>query len=146
MRNVMVFLRDTREDAVTEYLAHAYPFQPGPPWIMDVDGDPVLLIDIYRSLEEPWNDDVRKAIVRSLGGAPTVGIGADVSGRHPADEQARAFACGLLTAFEGVALDDFSDHCWSCEQIMTGHRVHGHPFFDYRGWYEEHRDEGFIRK
>lgn len=109
---------------------------------MDVAGDPALFIDIFRHLDRPWLAEARKALAQSLGREPTVSIVADVSGRHPADEQVRAFVCGLLSAFEGVAQDEYTNHCWSSEQIMTGYRVQGHPFFDYKGWHEEYKDGG----
>ncbi len=74
--------------------------------------------------------------VQRLGWEPSVSVQVGVSGRHEGGDQVRAFARGLLGEFEGVAQDEYTDHCWSREQILAGERVQGHPFFDYQGWYE----------
>ncbi|WP_437540127.1 hypothetical protein WME79_41175 [Sorangium sp. So ce726] len=136
MRSVVVFLRDTIESAVTAYLDAAYPEQRDP-WVVFVAGDACLYINLYRDgprEDEPedWAD-----IVQRFGGEPAVGVIADVSGRHPGDEQVAAFVAGLLSRFSGAAMDDYTPHLWSLNELRGGHRVRGHPFFDYNGWFAE---------
>jgi hypothetical protein len=136
MRSVVVFLRDTNEDAVKAYLDAAYP-QQREPWIMFIGGDACLYIDLYhdgpREHEpEQWTD-----IVRRFGGAPVVAAIAHVSGRHRGDEEALAFVTALLTRFSGAALDEYTDHLWSLTELRERRRVGGHSFFDYNGWFTE---------
>ncbi|WP_438037351.1 hypothetical protein [Sorangium sp. So ce204] len=138
MRSVVVFLRDTMESAVTAYLDAAYPEQRDP-WVVFVAGDACLYINLYRHgpLEhepEDWAD-----IVQRFGGEPAACVIADVSGRHPGDEQVAGFVAGLLSRFSGAAMDDYTPHLWSLDELRSGHRVRGHPFFDYNGWFTEKR-------
>jgi hypothetical protein len=34
-------------------------------------------------------------------------------------------------------MDDYTTHLWSLAKVQGGHRVRGHPFFDYKGWFEQ---------
>jgi hypothetical protein len=42
---------------------------------------------------------------------------------------------GKLLA-EGVAVDDYSDHCWTATEIAEDRRVGGQKSFDYRTSFE----------
>ncbi|MDC0684406.1 hypothetical protein [Sorangium atrum] len=121
MRSVVVFLRDTTESAVTAHLDAAYPEQ-REPWVVFVAGDACLYINLYRHgpLEhepEDWAD-----IVQRLGGEPAACVIADVSGRHPGDEQVAGFVAGLLSRFSGAAMDDYTRTCgrWTSYGAGTG--------------------------
>ncbi|MGK4004921.1 hypothetical protein WMF31_19980 [Sorangium sp. So ce1036] len=81
---------------------------------------------------EDWAD-----IVQRFGGEPAVVVSADVSGRHRGDEQVAGFVAGLLSRFSGAAMDDDTAHLGSLDELRGGHRVQGHPFFDYNGWFAE---------
>ena len=145
MESVFVHLRDASESEVADYLARTYPFCPGPNWIMDVAGDPALYIDFYRDLESELEDEEKMSLAQCLSHMPTVSVVADISGRHlTGDSHVRDFVCGLLTVFEGVAQDDYTYHWWTREQIITGYKVQGHPFFDYWGWRLERKADGGI--
>ena len=137
MRSVIVHLRDTTEQEVAGFLQRTYPFQQGPPWIAHVAGDACLYIDFYRDGPSEHEPKEWAGILASFGGEPSVSVGADVSGRHPGDEQVRDFVGALLGRFGGAAQDDYTNHLWSLEEIVTGHHVQGHAFFDYLGWYAD---------
>jgi hypothetical protein len=132
VRSVVVHLRDTNENDVTELLRLTYPPHVGPRWIADIGGDACLYITFYR--DGPLEAGDWKRLVEAFGGEPSISIIADVSGRHPGSEQVRHFVTSLLGRFSGAAQDDYSPHLWSIDEIVSGHRVHGHPFFDYTGW------------
>ena len=136
MRSVFVFLRETTESEVAAHLDRTYPSQ-REPWVMLVDGDAYHYIDFYRAGPREHEPEDWANIVQQFGGEPAVSVGADVSGRHPGDEQAAEFVADLLTWFSGAAMDDYTDHLWSLAELRAGHRVAGHPFFDYKGWYAE---------
>ena len=138
MRSVFVFLRDTTEAAVTAYLDAAYPEQRGP-WVMRQREDAYLYIDIYRDGPREFESDEWADIARRFREEPAVVVIADVSGRHPGDEQTVAFVAGLLTQFAGSAMDEYTPHLWSLAQLRSGYRVGGHLFFDYNGWFAERR-------
>ncbi|WP_194927230.1 hypothetical protein [Catenulispora pinisilvae] len=38
----------------------------------------------------------------------------------------------------GVAVDDYSDQCWTLQEIESDLKVDGLGFFDFRGHYEQH--------
>jgi hypothetical protein len=103
------------------------------PWLATLADDPRLYINVYRAapgeLEpEDWAD-----LVQRFGGEPAVVVIADVSGRHPGDEQTLDFVTDLLTHFSGSAQDEYTEHLWSLGELRAGHYVSGHPFFDYSG-------------
>ncbi len=78
---------------------------------------------------------------RALGRRPELSVVADVSGRVPGDVEVRAFVECLLTRFQGVADDEFAEHCWTLSEIRSGAKVQGHHFFDYEGWHLQHPSE-----
>jgi len=45
----------------------------------------------------------------------------------------------LLLERGGVAVDDYSDHLWTREQIESGAVITGLHFFDFRTYQELHR-------
>ncbi len=69
---------------------------------------------------EDWAD-----IVQRFGGEPAACVIIDVSGRHPGDEQVAGFVAGLLSRFSGAAMDDYTAHLWSLNELRGGHRVRG---------------------
>src|SRR5262249_25621491 len=80
--------------------------------------------------------DEGMAYTAAFDAVPSVTITADVSGRHPGDAEVRALLRTVLGVFDGVAQDDYTEHFWTLEEVLSGVNVEGHPFFDYRGWYE----------
>lgn len=137
MRSVFLYLRDTTENDVGAFLQHTYPFQQGPPWIDDLDGEPCLYIDFYHDASQEFEPEDWASLAKALGCTPTVIVVADVSGRYPGDAQVQSFIVTMLNKFQGLAQDDYTDHCWNAQEVRSGFRVRGHPFFDYRGWFEE---------
>ena len=85
---------------------------------------------------------------KELKGGPTVSVVADVSGRHSGDKQVREFVSALLSEFEGLAEDEFTDGFWTLDEIrsrsrkpagsgLSGRRK-GHTFFDWRyAWHSK---------
>jgi hypothetical protein len=130
-------LRSTTEDRVAQFLQRIYPAQEGPPWVCDIAGEPYLYIDFYRDGPIEMEPENWASLVNALGGDPVVSVVADVSGRNPGDVQVRSFIEAMLGQFEGLAQDDYTCHCWTAEEVRSGCTVHGHAFFDYRGWFEE---------
>jgi len=137
MRTVLVHLRNTNQEDVAQFLEATYPRQGGPIWIVEVRGDPCLFIDFYRDAESEFEPDDFAQLGRFFGGAPSVSIAADVSGRHGGEEQVRAFVSTMLNRFDGRAQDDYTAHFWTLDEIRAGHRVQRHEFFDYMGWFKE---------
>jgi len=136
MRSVFVLLRETTGSEVAAHLDRTYPSQ-REPWVMLVDGDAYLYFDFYRDGPREHEPQDWANIVQQLSGEPAVAVVGDVSGQHPGDEQAAEFVADLLTRFSGAAMDDYTHHLWSLAELREGHRVAGHPFFDYKGWYTE---------
>ena len=141
MRSIHIYLRNTNQADVKIFLTEAFPLQEAPPWVYGIDGEAYLYIQFnpYSKTEhEPqeWSD-----LVQNLGSEPAVILMADVSGRHAGDEQVKQFIQIILTTFEGVAQDDYSLHYWSLDEILSGHKIQGHHFFDYQGWFEQKTTE-----
>jgi hypothetical protein len=137
MRTVLVHLRSGTEKEITEFLSRTYPKQKGRPWICDVNGDACLYINVYRVPVE-FEAERMSSLRKELGCDLRVSLSADVSGRHPGDEQVRDFVYRLLSEFGGLAEDDWTDGWWTLDEIMSertrpstlsGKR---HTFFDHR--------------
>jgi hypothetical protein len=136
MRSALVLLRDTTSKEVARYLDAVYPSQ-REPWIALVSDDPCLYINLLQG--SPFDEDEREEMIARFDGEPAVTVVADVSGRHPGDEQIFELTSDLLGRFSGAALDDYTSHLWTLEELKRRHLVDGHPFFDYQGWFEERR-------
>ena len=139
MRSVEVYLRNTNQEDVAAFLKQAFPLQEGPPWIHAINGDACLYIDFNPYSKNEHEADDWSELVHGLGCEPQVVVTANVSGRHPGDEQVRQFIKTMLTAFEGVAHDEYTAHCWSRDEVLSNHKIQGHHFFDYQGWFDEEK-------
>jgi hypothetical protein len=98
-----------------------------------VNDEVYLYIDFYRDGNQEFAPAQWAGLASVLGCEPAVSIVADVTGRHPGDDQVRSFAALILGRFKGFAQDDFSDHFWTAQEVLSGHRECGLAFFDYRG-------------
>lgn len=47
------------------------------------------------------------------------------------------FVSRVLSKFDGFAQDEYTSHCWTLKEIVSGHSEEGHPFFDYLGWFKD---------
>src|SRR5512139_134226 len=103
MCTVLVHLRDATELEVKDFLARAYPLQPGPPWVCATWGDPVRYVDFIRDIEWEFSAALCDALRRELGCDLSISVAVDVSGRHPGDEEVRCFVDHILARFAGVA-------------------------------------------
>ena len=111
------------------------------PWIVSVDDDPCLYIDFYNEARQAFEADEWSALAEALGGEPAVSLGVDGSGRHARDQQVKEFLSAVLSKFHGVVQDDYTRHCWTLQEVLSGHEEEGHPFFDYNGWYKEQQEK-----
>jgi hypothetical protein len=78
-----------------------------------------------------WEPAAVERLRAARGRVPSWSVTADISGRISGDAEVRALVLALL-AEDGVALDDYSDHCWSASQIAENLTRDGLRFFDYR--------------
>jgi hypothetical protein len=46
----------------------------------------------------------------------------------------------ILSEIPAYVTDNFTDHLWTYEEIVSNTKVQGHSFFDYRGWSRDFRD------
>jgi len=129
MRSIVVFLRAADLKSVTGFLLrHFKPSTNG--WM--IDGN----VYVYAGpFPEPAEQDI---LPPDCSPSDYIEIMADVSGRIPGDEEVREFLELVLTEFGGFVFDDYTGHPWTLEEIRHGHREQGHPFFDYRGWYDQY--------
>ena len=139
MRSVFIHLSDADEAQVESFLDESYPGQ-RKPWTHPSNTDEILYIDLYRELRAEVDDSEFEAIVTTLGGEPTSSLVAHVSGRHDGTAEVYAFVTACLTRFTGAAQDEYSNHCWTLPELECHAQFQGHPFFDFRGWYESEHD------
>jgi hypothetical protein len=131
MRSVHVYLRETTQDVVAAVLDLAYPGQRFP-WLHLIKDDPYLYIDFLPSNWSDIDPDHWKEFQEQFGGEPAVAVTADVSGRHPGGPQVLEFVTLLLSKFNGLANDDYTDRLWPLSEIIEKARYKGFEFFDWR--------------
>ena len=132
MRTVLVYLRQVTEQEVIAYLDRVCA-KGACSWLYPDSERAVMYVDFYRDLNSEGEVEDYFALLDCLGEEPNVCAGVDISGRFPGDAEVRAFVCQLLNAFSGIAQDEYTNHCWTCEQIQQNILVQGHGFFDYKG-------------
>ena len=148
MRSVFVFPVTDLEAVRQRIIDLARPGQEDP-WVIDVAGAPKASPAIYVHVDSTadefaplycdWEPSDVELLKAAVGHRPDWAVVCDVSGRIPGDDEIRAFVLELL-ADGGVAVDDYSDHCWTAAEIAADHVVDGLRFFDYRTSYERSRE------
>lgn len=141
MRSVLLHLRNVTRSEVNHLLGQICRLAKGPGWVVEVEGDPHLYIDFYTDGPREFEAEDWAALVRTIGCEPAVSLIVGASGRHPGDEALKEFLSMVLSKFDGFAQDEYTEHCWTLKEIVSGHQEDGHPFFDYLGWYEERRHD-----
>ena len=139
MRSVFAFFHDLDEgtlEASLDELAMRSPGDPATWQFLTEPGDPVLYIFVQRPSNQTflaeWDLESRRALTDALGGAVTVYVQADVTGRHPGRAEAIQFLIGLLERHEGVATSDYDeDHCWTAAELRADAPLQGRAFFTY---------------
>ena len=100
-----------------------------------------IQLEIEAQLDD-WEPPHPATIVETIGGETGLVI-VDVSGRIPGDDEVREVTLALLARSPRArAQDDHSNHLWTRDEILSGATSEGHPFFDYRGWYEAGKSAG----
>ena len=130
MRSVFTFSSVSR-DEVRTFLGLELPATGVP-----VLGIPhIISVDFY----DDWPVDMPELseLITQRLGAPPLGVVADISGRVDGSAEATEFCCRFLLRFGGVAMDDYSDHLWTLQELETQTLYRGHHFFDTSGWYRD---------
>jgi hypothetical protein len=81
-----------------------------------------------------WEPDDVRRLEAALGSRPSWAVQVDISGRIDGTAEIRDLVSCLLQD-GGVAVDDYSDHCWTLCEIETDLKVDGLGFFDFRTHY-----------
>ncbi len=105
---------------------------------------PDISVTMIPSPEDPtplysdWEPSDIRSLEAALGELPPWSVVCDVSGGIPGDEEIRGIVLELL-ADGGVAVDDYSEHCWTAEEIARDATVDGLKFFDYLEHYKRYK-------
>ncbi|WP_459558248.1 hypothetical protein [Lacunimicrobium album] len=129
MRSVFALLRNTTEQEVRDYLDSLYEFSLGE-WYLSDGKSTLLHIGFYNDAAVEIEQEKLADIFKRFGREPAVWVGVDISSRVEIENEVTTFLKGILTRFDGSALDDWSNHLWTLEVILAGQRVEGRRF----GW------------
>jgi hypothetical protein len=133
MRSVFVFPAGERAETVATLDRHL----PGQrdPWT--VDGNLYIEIDDEQAghLFSDWDPDDVAALEVAVGHRPWWALQIGISGRIDGTAEVRQLV-ELLLKHGGVAVDDYSAHPWTLQEIRSGAMVGGLRFFDYRAHHE----------
>jgi hypothetical protein len=139
VRTVFVFPRGERAGTV----AALDRLLPGPraPWTdtgaaqADLPVLYVNVVDEHMQLFSDWEDNEIAAVQSATGGRPTWAVTIDISGRADGTDEVSWLVTELLGG-GGVATDDYSDHCWTRQEIQAGTVIDGLRFFDFRTFHQ----------
>ena len=109
--------------------------------VFEVEREPYLYIDFYTDGLREFEPEDWAALVRTLGGEPAISLIVDVSGRHSGDRELKEFVSAVLSKFDGFTQDEYTNHCRTLREIVSGHQEEGPPFFDYLGWHKERQEQ-----
>ncbi|MFD9258899.1 hypothetical protein [Streptomyces sp. NPDC059538] len=87
-----------------------------------------------------WEPDDVRRLEAALGSRPSWALQVDISGRIDGTAEIRNLASCLLQE-GGVAVDDYSDHCWTLHEIESALQVDGLGFFDFRAYHDRACDQ-----
>ncbi|MFJ8827668.1 hypothetical protein ACIREE_38755 [Streptomyces sp. NPDC102467] len=136
MRSVFVF--PTGEQAQTVACLDQHLPQQRSPWTLNGD----LYIDIDEEatgyLFSDWDPEDVAILEAVVGHRPGWAVQIDVSGRIDGTAEVHQLSA-LLLEHGGVAIDDYSAHPWTLDEIHSGAVIEGLRFFDLRTYYELHR-------
>ncbi|MER5736431.1 hypothetical protein ABT117_12260 [Streptomyces sp. NPDC002262] len=97
--------------------------------------DGKLFIDLMDEQDDHlfpgWTPEDVRLLDSALGHRPGWALLVSVSSHMDGTAEIRALVSHVLEA-GGVTIDDYSDPCWTLEEIGTGCRVDGLGFFDFR--------------
>lgn len=119
MRSVFFHLLGTTRDEVAGLISTLAGQNPPPSddeWV----APPGLYFRFYDDLVTDDDDGSLLGILEdALGAPPDLTVMVDISGRIPGHAEARKLAEAFLGNYHGVACDDYSDHCWTLEEIRS---------------------------
>ncbi|WP_370368558.1 hypothetical protein [Catenulispora sp. GP43] len=87
-----------------------------------------------------WEPDDVRLLEAALGSRPFWALQVDISGRIDGTAEIRGLVSCLLQR-GGVAVDDYSGHCWTLREIENELRVDELGFFDFRTYHDRTRDQ-----
>ena len=142
MRSIYIYIKENKSSEVASYLDSICTSRKAhnETWLYEYNNDQFLYIEFY---EKKYWDEIHKKdlekLISKLGTEPKLSLCIDVSGRHPGKEELFSFLKLFLKKYDGVVLDDYTNFAWKLNEILDGKLIEGHPFFDYKGWYEENK-------
>jgi hypothetical protein len=128
MRSVYVFVRATA-DELRAHLDKTIPRSGNvKQWLYPGSYDTVLYIEEADNLYDELEPETVNVLLTRFGERARC-LGIDVSRRHHGEREVREVVSELLHTFDGIAMDDHSDHLWELDEIKTGQAHNGVKFF-----------------
>jgi hypothetical protein len=111
------------------------------PWTLD--GNLYIDIDDEQTgcLFSDWEPDDVTVLEAAVGHHPAWAVQIDISGRIDGTAEVHQLIA-LLLEHGGVAIDDYSAHPWTLQEIQSETVIDGLRFFDFRSYYELNREPG----
>ena len=136
MRTVFVF-PGYEQVTVSALLDGLSPAQSNP-WVVDDN----LYVDLrteHTGMYDDWDVEDITRLTLAAGRRPTWGITVDVSGRIDGTSEVRGLVLTIL-GDGGVAVDDYSGHAWTSEEIAANVMIDGLRFFDFKTYHQRSGD------
>ncbi|WP_223596684.1 DUF3888 domain-containing protein [Neobacillus bataviensis] len=154
MRSVILIFEDDKQDAIIRffdsYCNESFGEWPEKQWNVLVNDDACLYInpifeyedDFIPFIEDIEDEDSLKILKEIDNNVVLWGI--DISGRHDGRKEVTELIIQLFSVESGYAIDDYTDHFWTMEEIQNKKLIKGHAFFDFKGCYLEEKHTDFY--
>lgn len=129
MRSVFVWVRATpaKLRACLDELAHRQGTTEQ--WLYPDSIQSILYIQPTDELYDELEPETQAALDARFDGRRVSCLSIDVSGRCDGEREVREVVSALLRRFDGVAMDDWSEHLWTLEEIDSGKKWEDRRFF-----------------
>lgn len=135
MRSILIHFRTEDEPAIRGCLDPMAQRTAEDEWQFPSATAPVIWCGITDCFDDWEPEDISALRTRMPG--PSKFVQADVSGRIGKDEVQMLYSALLRAVPAAVVTDDYTNHPWTHAELEQGALIHGHPFFDTQGWYDD---------
>lgn len=133
MRGIIIHFRKVSEEEIAQWLnfnlSKRIEFND---WEFPNSVNPVLWIDIYQDYLTEFEPYERSKLIKTLGNEPSTSVAVNISGRIEGTKESKEFVLKILSFFDGLVSDDYSEHFWSKQEIEEDKTFEGKKFLDFK--------------
>lgn len=133
MRGIIVHFRKACEEEIKKWLNTNFSRRiEYSDWVFPNNANPILWMGIYQDCLTELEPEEYSKLIEALGKEPSTSVAVEISGRVDGTKELNDFVLQILSAFDGLVADDYSEHFWSKQEIEENKFFDGKQFFDFK--------------